>query len=310
VPGTLHWVSAQHALPVEARLYDRLFRVESPATGAEDLGAQLNPRSLVELHGWIEPSVAAPDPGSHYQFERLGFFFVDPHESRAGRRVFNRTVTLKDSWAKAAERARPAAVAAPVTATAAPAATATADPLAGLDADARTRAEGYRDAHGLPPGQARLLAEPAAVSALFEEALAAGAPVAVAAKWIVNELLGRLKDRASATLPFGGRELAELASLVEEGTISWTTGKEVLGVLFASGGSPRDLVRERGLEQLADAGVLVPLVERLLAENPDKVAAYRAGKTTLLGWFVGQAMRASGGRANPQVVQELVRARL
>jgi glutaminyl-tRNA synthetase len=310
VPGTLHWVSAQYALPVEARLYDRLFRVESPDTGTEDLAAQLHPRSLEELHGWIEPSVAAPVPGSHYQFERLGFFFVDPQESRAGRRVFNRTVTLKDSWAKAAERARLSPIAQPLQP--APAATAAAaiDPLAGLDAGARARAERYRDAHKLPAEQARRLAAPAEVTALFEGALVAGAPAAAAAKWILNELLGKLKGRAPGALPFGGRELAELAALVEEGTISWTAGKEILSLMLESGGRPRELVRERGLEQVADRESLAPLVERLLADNPDKVAAYRAGKTALLGWFVGQAMRASGGKASPQLVQELVRSRL
>jgi len=312
VPGTLHWVSARHALPVEVRLYDRLFREERPDTAADNLAAQLNPESLAELHGWIEPSVAAPAPGSHYQFERQGFFYLDPHDSVAGRRVFNRTVTLRDSWVKATERAaaEPLAPKAKPRAEPAPRRVAPADPLAGLDAAARTRAERYRDTLGLPSDQARLLAAPGGVAALFEAAVTAGAAPQAAAKWIVNELLRELRDRTAESLPFGGRELAELAALVEEGTISWTAGKEILSLLVERGGSPRSLVRERGLEQVADVGALSPLVERLLAENPDKVAAYRGGKTALLGWFVGQAMRASGGKANPQLVQELVRSRL
>jgi glutaminyl-tRNA synthetase len=99
VKATLHWVSAQHALEVEVRLYDRLFNSENP--GAEhDYHDDLNPASLeIVRHARLEPSVAAAAPGTRYQFERLGYFCVDP-DSTADSLVFNRTVTLKDSWAK------------------------------------------------------------------------------------------------------------------------------------------------------------------------------------------------------------------
>ena len=99
VQSTIHWVSAQHALDAEARLYDRLFNVPDPAA-AEDFRACLNPESLTVLTGCkIEPSVANAPSGSRYQFERQGYFCVDP-DSAAGKPVFNRTVSLKDSWAK------------------------------------------------------------------------------------------------------------------------------------------------------------------------------------------------------------------
>ena len=99
VQSTIHWVSAQHALDAEARLYDRLFNVPDPAA-AEDFRACLNPESLTVLTGCkIEPSVANAPSGSRYQFERQGYFCVDPN-SAAGKPVFNRTVSLKDSWAK------------------------------------------------------------------------------------------------------------------------------------------------------------------------------------------------------------------
>jgi glutaminyl-tRNA synthetase len=100
VKATLHWVSAAHAIDAEVRLYDRLFTVESPGSGDSDFLAQLNPRSLEALRGSkLEPSLAAPAPGARYQFERLGYFCVDP-DSKPGAPVFNRTVTLKDTWAK------------------------------------------------------------------------------------------------------------------------------------------------------------------------------------------------------------------
>ena len=103
VKGTLHWVSAAHSLEAEVRLYDRLFRVANPSEEGGDVGfkAHLNPDSLETLTGCrVEPSLQGAAPGSFYQFERQGYFCVDRVDSRAGRLVFNRTVSLRDSWAK------------------------------------------------------------------------------------------------------------------------------------------------------------------------------------------------------------------
>ena len=102
VKATLHWVSAQHAIPVEVRLYDRLFQRENPDEAEEgaDFLSNLNPNSLETLANcYVEPSLAGARPGSRYQFERQGYFCVDPDSSN-GKLVFNRTVGLKDSWAK------------------------------------------------------------------------------------------------------------------------------------------------------------------------------------------------------------------
>jgi glutaminyl-tRNA synthetase len=100
VKATLHWVSAGHAVGAEVRLYDRLFTAENPGAGDTDFLTQLNPASLEVLRDCrLEPSLASATPGTRVQFERLGYFCVDP-DSTAGRPVFNRTVSLKDSWAK------------------------------------------------------------------------------------------------------------------------------------------------------------------------------------------------------------------
>jgi glutaminyl-tRNA synthetase len=107
VQGTIHWVSAAHALGCELRLYDRLFSVPNPDALPEgrDFVTALNPQSLVTLRGAkIEPSVAADPPGSRYQFERTGYFISDPVDSTPGALVFNRTVALRDSWAKLKDR--------------------------------------------------------------------------------------------------------------------------------------------------------------------------------------------------------------
>jgi glutaminyl-tRNA synthetase len=113
VPGTLHWVSAAHSLPVEVRLYDRLFRVERPDLEEGGFEACLNPRSLEVLAGSrIEPSALDPALGERLQFERQGYFFRDPIASRPGRPVFNRIVPLRDSWGQEVQKAASAAPAA------------------------------------------------------------------------------------------------------------------------------------------------------------------------------------------------------
>ena len=100
VRGTIHWVSAQHAFRTEVRLYDHLFTVDKPDE-SEDYRATLNPESLEVVPSCpVEPSIANATPGSHYQFERIGYFCVDPVDSKPGRLVFNRTVNLRDSWNK------------------------------------------------------------------------------------------------------------------------------------------------------------------------------------------------------------------
>jgi glutaminyl-tRNA synthetase len=107
VQGTIHWVSASHALDCELRLYDRLFSAPNPDAVPEgkDFIAALNPTSLVTLAGAkIEPSVADDPPGSRYQFERIGYFISDPVDSAPGRLIYNRTVALRDSWAKVRDK--------------------------------------------------------------------------------------------------------------------------------------------------------------------------------------------------------------
>jgi glutaminyl-tRNA synthetase len=102
VKGTIHWVSAAHALEAEVRLYDRLFTVENPGDVADgaDFEAVLNPGSLETAMAYVEPSLATAAPGARFQFERLGYFCTDAKDSAAGRLVFNRTIALRDSWAK------------------------------------------------------------------------------------------------------------------------------------------------------------------------------------------------------------------
>jgi len=105
VKATIHWVSAAHSIPAEVRLYDRLFRVANPLEEGADYTAYFNPKSLEILRSCrLEPSIADAEPGSRFQFERLGYFCVDTVDSSSDTLVFNRTITLRDSWAKFAEK--------------------------------------------------------------------------------------------------------------------------------------------------------------------------------------------------------------
>jgi glutaminyl-tRNA synthetase len=102
VKGVIHWLSTEHAVPAEVRLYDRLFTVPEPDSDkARDFCEFINPASLTTVRGWVEPVVGSAAPETHYQFERLGYFCTDRHEHKPGGKiVFNRTVTLKDLWTK------------------------------------------------------------------------------------------------------------------------------------------------------------------------------------------------------------------
>ncbi len=107
VDATIHWVSAEHSLPAEVRLYDRLFKAPNPMEAGDDFLKHLNPNSLEVLRECrVEPSLGNAAPGSRCQFERTGYFCADPVESARGSLVFNRTATLRDSWAKVAEKGR------------------------------------------------------------------------------------------------------------------------------------------------------------------------------------------------------------
>ena len=138
----------------------------------------------------------------------------------------------------------------------------------------------------------------------------AGASAKGAANWLVHELQRERKDRTLAQLPFGPAQLAELVGLVEDGTISSKLGKKVLAVMLDEGGSPKAIVEAKGWVQVSDPAVIGPLVAAALAANPDHVARYKGGNERLAGFFVGQVLKASGGKANPGLVNQLVRKAL
>jgi glutaminyl-tRNA synthetase len=311
VKGTIHWLSASHALPCEVRLYDRLFDREAPGSGDSDFTEHLNPASLRAIEqAWVEPSVKDDPPGSRYQFERQGYFCGDVRDSSADALVFNRTVTLRDSWAKLqSSEAQPAARASRSSET--KAARPKAAPAAPDEPDEATLGpeyQRYRDEHGLSKQHAKRLAGDEQLATLFGAGLTAGAQAEGLAALVVGELAGLVKDGDASRIDGAG--LAELLALVDDGTINATTAKEVLAEMVQRGGSPRAIVEAKGAQQLSDADALDPVIDEVIAAHPDEVQRYRDGKTALMGFFVGQVMRRTKGKANPKLLGERLGAKL
>jgi glutaminyl-tRNA synthetase len=321
VSGVVHWVSATESIPAEVRLYDRLFTVARPEDAEGDFARNLNAASSEVIPGArLEPSLAGPEPGSRWQLERVGYFIVDPVDSRPGALVLNRIVTLRDSWAGRAEDPAAAREASEEEGRQKAGKAATRPPKKSRTeyrAEARRRDPVLADrfaawpaAHGLSEVDTDLLTGERATGDLFEGALSSGAPAAAVARWIINDLPRELGERELPDVPMTPAALGALVSAVESGSISGPAGKEVFAVLMERGGDPDQIIAERGLAQVSDEGAIAALVDEVIAANPDKAEAYRSGKTALAGFFVGQVLRASQGKANPQVVQKLVAERL
>ena len=133
----------------------------------------------------------------------------------------------------------------------------------------------------------------------------------VAANWVINELFGRLNKEGHAISgsPVSAAQLGAIIDLIGEGTISGKIAKDLFEIVWKEGGDPRELVEARGMKQVTDLGAIEKVVDEIIAANPDKVAQARA-KPQALGWFVGQVMKSSGGKANPQAVNDLLKAKL
>jgi aspartyl-tRNA(Asn)/glutamyl-tRNA(Gln) amidotransferase subunit B len=133
----------------------------------------------------------------------------------------------------------------------------------------------------------------------------------VAANWVINELFGRLnkEGRDITGTPVGAEQLAAIIDLIGEGTISGKIAKDLFEIVWQEGGDPRALVESRGMKQVTDLSAIEKVVDDIIAANPDKAAQVK-DKPQSLGWFVGQVMKASGGKANPQSVNDLLKSKL
>jgi aspartyl-tRNA(Asn)/glutamyl-tRNA(Gln) amidotransferase subunit B len=148
-------------------------------------------------------------------------------------------------------------------------------------------------------------------AAVFFEDVAKGRDAKAAANWVINELAGRLNKEGKdiSASPMTARQLGTILDLIAAGTISGKIAKDLFEVVWSEGGDPRAIVEARGMTQVTDRSTIEKVVDEIVAQNPDKVADARSNPKAI-GWFVGQVMKASGGKANPQAVNELLRHKL
>jgi len=171
----------------------------------------------------------------------------------------------------------------------------------------------YEGELGLSPYDARVLTDDRVKAEYFEATVAAGAPAKQAANWIMGDISAYLNannDLSITDLALKPKELAELIGLIESNTISTTGAKTVLPKLLVEGGSPTKRVEEEGLIQISDTGVIETAIEEVLAAFPKELEQYRNGKTKMLGFFVGQVMKKTSGRADPKLTNQLLSKRL
>ncbi len=163
---------------------------------------------------------------------------------------------------------------------------------------------------GLSPYDAGVLVAERATADYFEK-VAAGRDAKQAANWVITELFGALNKAGKGIedCPIRPEQLGRLIDLLNEKVLSGRLAKDVFAIMFESGEDPERIVEERGLKQVTDTSAIEPIVEKVIADNPGQVETYRKNPK-VIGWFVGQVMKATRGKANPQMVQELLKQKL
>jgi glutaminyl-tRNA synthetase len=326
VTGTIQWVSAEHGVSAEVRLFDRLFLEAAQDAAVDEEGTEtplterVNPESLTVIDSAVvEPSVADDAAETRYQFERTGYFWRDPVDGLGDRLVFNRIVALKDTWAKRDAPAEgsttrsapdPTKASEPLTRQAKPRASAAPPAPRVRDPAAAARLERYTGTLDVSAEHAEVLADDPEWAEFFEAGLGTYEDAAGLAVWIVADLRGLAGDRTPTELRFGGAEVGSLAALVDQGAVTRRAAKDVLARMVEQGGDPTELVEAMGLTKVGDPDALGAIVDSVLEAWPDKVTEYRSGRTGLIGLFVGEVMKKTGGAADPQTAKTILLARL
>ena len=168
----------------------------------------------------------------------------------------------------------------------------------------------FIETSGLTPYDANVLVAEKARADFFEQ-VAAGRDGKTAANWVINELLGRLNKEGQDIdeSPVTAEQIGGIIDLIQADTISGKIAKDLFEIVWSEGGDPADIVEKRGMKQVTDTGAIEAAVDQVIAANPEQVEKAKA-KPSLAGWFVGQVMKATGGKANPQAVQKIVREKL
>ena len=298
VKSAIQWVDAVRAKKIEVRLYDRLYKNEAPE-GLEDL----NPNSLTIIkNAYIEPAVITDKADVRFQFEREGYFYADPIDYCDENPVFNKIVGLKDSWAKKTKTedkpVEKVVVKQEVK----------KEAVVGVEQEMsesqKALFEKYTCNLRLNNEVSNILARDEVLSKFYEEALAELNSSVTIANIVANDVAKELKQ--SDKLKFDAKQIAQLAKMIDEEIISSKIAKQVFEEMVNSGENPSKIVEDKGLVQITDVNIILPIIDEVMAKNPDNVAKYKAGNDKLFGFFVGQVLKATDGKANPKVVNDLV----
>ncbi len=302
VKSAIQWVEESSAKKVELRIYDRLFKNEAPQ-GIEDI----NPNSLkIIKNALIEPAVINDKIDVRFQFEREGYFYAEPLDYSDENPVFNKIVGLKDSWNKNRSR------------------------------DKKTRRENKQSnkqtqVNGTEPQMtkeqqklfdkytkelklnneiANILARDELLSQFYTDSLKEYNSIVTIANIVSNEVAKELKTKQIDQLKFTPSQIAKLAKLIDDETISSKIAKEVFEDMNNNGKDPAKIVEDKGLVQISNPDIINPIIEEMISKNPNNVTKYKDGNNKLFGFFVGQVLKATNGKANPKVVNELVKKQL
>ena len=294
VKSAIQWVDAKTAKKIEVRLYDRLYKNEAPE-GLEDL----NPNSLTIIKdALIEPAVITDKADVRFQFEREGYFYADPIDYTDENPVFNKIVGLKDSWAKKTKTEDKPVEKVVVK----------QEAVIGVEQEMsesqKALFEKYTNNLGLNNEVSNILARDEELSKFYEEALAELNSAVTIANIVANDVAKELKQ--SNELKFDAKQIAQLVKMIDEEIISNKIAKQVFEEMVKSGVNPNKIVEDKGLVQITDVNIISPIIDEVIAKNPDNVAKYKAGNDKLFGFFVGQVLKATDGKANPKVVNDLV----
>lgn len=305
VKSAIQWVDAAQAKKIEVRLYDRLYSCEAPE-GIEDL----NPDSLhIIKDALIEPAIITDKVDVRFQFERQGYFYADPIDYTDEKPVFNKIVGLKDSWAKktkvvekivktestAKQESKNQQIIGEVTP---------------MSENQKVLFDRYTTELKLNSELANILARDEHLSSFYEEVLSKiNSPITIA-NIVANEVAKELKEKQANELKFTASQIADLIKMLDDETISNKIAKQIFEEMAQTGVNPSKIVEDKGLVQISDPSIILPIIDEIISNNPDNVEKFKAGNTKLLGFFVGQVLKATGGKANPQVVNELVALKL
>ncbi len=299
VKSAIQWVEASSGRKVELRVYDRLYRCEAPESMDD-----LNPNSLTIIKdALVEPSVIEDSISDRFQFERVGYFYKEPIDYSEETPVFNKIVALKDSWGKKKEMTKQ------------PKKQEEKKPqVAGevvpLTKEEQEKFDKYVAEYKLNSEVANTLVRDEKLSKFFEDALIQKNTPITIANLVTNEVARELKTLKIEELKYSPKKIANLSVMIDKEIISTKIAKVVFEQMSKSGDEPEKIVEDKGLVQISDESVINSFIDEVIKNNPHNVKKYKDGNEKLFGFFVGQVLKSSGGKANPKVVNKLIKEAL